>query len=86
MGFRDDVLIVLSGGLSGLIEGSGSETPALQPEGSVVNPVRVEEIAPAGTLQDREPFSLFQSGISQPILIGTAAIISLLAVFLIARR
>ena len=84
--FRDNLLAVLAGGLPAILEGGTSGNTPIQPEGSAVNPNRVEEIPPTGTLQDREPFRLFQSGISQPVLLGTAGIIGLLAVFLIARR
>lgn len=89
MGFRDDLLDVLAGGLPALADGPnrGATTmPVGGGEGSPISPVRVEEIPPSGTFQDREPFRFLQSGISQPILLGTAGLITLLAVFMIARR
>ncbi len=87
MGFREDALTVLSGGLGALLDDPAADpapTPVNPPDGSAVNPQRVEEIAPAGTLQDKEPFLM---GVSQTqILIGTAAVIGVLALVMLVRR
>ena len=88
MAFRDDLLAVLSGGLPALIDGpnvaSGGATTTAAVEGSPIRPARVEEIAPSGTLQDREPFLMRVT--QNQILLGTAAIIGALALLMIARR
>ncbi len=87
MGFRDDLVSVLSGGLPALLDdpaAAPSPTGTGGGEGSVVTPIRVEESPPVSTIQDREPFLM---GVSQnQILIGTAAIIGVLALVMLVRR
>lgn len=73
MGFRDDVLAVLTGGLPAL------GAPA------VATTMPVEEIPPEPQLQDREPFLGF--GVSnQQIAFGAAGILGLIALVFVARR
>ncbi len=90
--FRDNLLTVLAGGLPALIDdpAGGATTQPVSgtvggPEGSAVDPRRPEEIAPVGTIRDREPF-LLNTDLPRNILIGTAAIIGVLALVMIARR
>ena len=68
---------ILRGGLPALLDG-GTTTP-------VVDPQRVEEISPEPQLKDRETF-LMGADVSRNILFGTAGIIAVLAIILIARR
>jgi hypothetical protein len=88
MSFRTDLLQVLSGGLPALIDDPTAAVlspPQVQTqEGSAVSPVRVEEQAPSGTFRDREPF--FQRVTQTQVLLGTAGIIGVLALIMVARR
>ncbi len=87
MSFRDSLLTVLSGGLPALLDdpSGGTEQQTVGgPEGSPTDPRRVEEVAPLGTLQDREPFLM---GVTQnQILIGTAGVLGILALVMLVRK
>lgn len=86
MSFRDSLLTVLAGGLPALLDDPAAEEGQTVggPEGSTTAPRRVEEIAPVGTLQDREPFLMSVS--QNQILIGTAAVLGVIALVMIARK
>ena len=88
MSFRDDLVTILSGGLPALLDGDPRSDPpaAGGAEGSPVTPQRTEEIPPTGTFRDTEPFLLSPSLNAKNILLGTAAVVGLIAVVMIARR
>lgn len=75
MGFRDDLIGILTGGLPSLIE-----LPTTAP----VNPAP-EQTPPQAIPRDREPFNI--GGVSQnQILIGTAAIIGVIGLIFVVRK
>ena len=78
MAFKDDLLLILSGGLPALVDGGTG--------GGTTQPVdRVEEIPPEPQLQDREAFNI--GGISgSQVLFGVAALVGAVALFSVIRR
>lgn len=86
MSFRDSLITVLAGGLPALLDdpAAGPGQTVGGPEGSTTEPRRVEEVAPTGTLQDREPFLM--SVTQNQILIGTAGVLGLIALVMIVRK
>jgi len=81
--FRHDLITVLSGGLPALLDGGGGGPQTSTPI-NTAPPGRVEETPPSGTFRDQEPFLM---RVSPPqILVGTAIVLALIGVVMIARR
>ena len=85
MAFKDDLRLILAGGIAALIDG-----PAPAGEQATNNaglPRTVEQTPPEPQVRDREPFLLsnMNGANGQTLLIG-GAIIAAVAVFLLTRK
>lgn len=80
MSFRDDALLVLSGGLPALLEfGAGDPAAA-----TTVPTVPVEQVKPEPTNRDTE--NLLENVTQTQILSGTAIIIAVIAIVFLFRK